>query len=31
VPIYHDFAAVANDMFTRKITSPRRMGIAHTN
>ena len=25
--IYDDFAAVANDMFTRKITSPRRMGI----
>jgi prolyl oligopeptidase len=25
--IYDDFAAVASDMFTRKITSPRRMGI----
>jgi prolyl oligopeptidase len=25
--IYDDFAAVAKDMFTRKITSPRRMGI----
>ncbi|MGH9595487.1 MAG: prolyl oligopeptidase family serine peptidase, partial [Edaphobacter sp.] len=25
--IYDDFASVANDMFTRKITSPRRMGI----
>jgi prolyl oligopeptidase len=25
--IYDDFAAVANDMYTRKITSPRRMGI----
>jgi hypothetical protein len=25
--IYDDFAAVANDMFPRKITSPRRMGI----
>jgi prolyl oligopeptidase len=25
--IYDDFASVANDMFTRKITSPRRLGI----
>jgi prolyl oligopeptidase len=25
--IYDDFAAVAKDMFTRKITSPRRLGI----
>jgi prolyl oligopeptidase len=25
--IYDDFASVAKDMFTRKITSPRRMGI----
>lgn len=25
--IYDDFAAVAQDMFTRKITSPRRLGI----
>jgi len=25
--IYDDFAAIGNDMFTRKITSPRRLGI----